>query len=118
MWIYYAVAPDMSVVPMNATVLVNSNINFTCTANSNPKPHNITWRPHLMHAVNSESHMSSLNSTAVTSTLILRNLEHTYSGSYYCSAYNDIASTEKLAILTVDGKYNGRTIRNIVTVCV
>ena len=104
MWIYYAVAPDMSILPMNATVLINSNINFTCTANGYPKPHNITWQHNILHAANYNYSMSSLNSTAVTSTLTIRNLDHTYSGNYYCSAYNDIASTEKFAILTVNGK--------------
>ena len=99
----YVVGPDMTIMPMNATVLVNGNINFTCTVNSNPKPHNITWQSQFLYAINNESYTSSLNSTAVASTLMLKNLDHTYSGNYYCSTYNRISFTEKVAALTVDG---------------
>ena len=94
----------MTIMPMNATVLVNGNINFTCTVNGNPTPHNITWQSHFLYGMNYESNTSSLNSTAIASILILRNLDHTYSGNYYCSAYSSIAIIEKVAVLTVDGK--------------
>ena len=104
MHLCFTVAPEMLILPMNASIMVNSNINFTCTVVANPKPHNVTWKPHFSYSLDYEIYTSSINSTATSSTLTLGSVDHTYSGNYCCLAYSNNTIVKTIATLTVNGK--------------
>ena len=83
---------------------------FTCQANGKPVP-TINW--YLNGAPVDEANkkkynisMSSLNSTSVTNTLTIMNVESADVGTYTCNASNVVSTDASLGILTVNGKFS------------
>ena len=92
------VAPTITEISPNQTVLAGGNVSFVCTANGNPPPV-VQWiRDGLVYGSNGSSF-------PVTSMFDLESVTPADAGAYTCEASNDVGSAMLQSTLVVQGQY-------------
>ena len=100
------VIPRISPEVMDQTQNEGDTASFTCQATGEPVS-TISWYFNGVLLVNGMKHvisMMSLNTTTITSTLTIMNLQSSDVGTYTCNATNVISTDTSSGVLTVNGK--------------
>ena len=91
---------------MDQIINEGDNALFTCQATGEPVP-TITWYFNGTLLVNGLQHMislMSLNTTTISSTLTVMNVQSSDVGTYTCNATNVVSSDTSSGVLTVNGE--------------
>ena len=100
------VIQDISPEVMDQTLDEGDTASFTCQATGEPVP-TISWYFNGGLLVNGIEHMisvMSLNTTTISSTLTIMNVQSSDVGTYTCNATNVVSSDTSSAVLTVNGE--------------
>ena len=95
---------------MNQTGNEGATASFTCQATGEPVPI-ITWYYNDSVAVNETDAMKYtisvkvVNTTTISSTLTIMNVESSDVGTYTCNATNVLSSDTSSGVLTVNGEF-------------
>ena len=91
---------------MNQTQNEGDTASFTCQATGQPVP-TISWYFNGVLLVNGMEHMISMmssNTTTISSTLTILNVQSSDVGTYTCNATNVVSTNNSSGVLTVNGK--------------
>ena len=100
------VAPSISPEVMNKAQNEGDTASFTCQATGEPVP-TISWYFSGVLLVNGMEHMilmMLLNTTTISSTLTIMNVQSSDMGIYTCNATNVVSSNTSSGVLTVNGE--------------
>ena len=91
---------------MDQVIDEGSITSFTCQASGEPLP-TITWYFNSTLLVNGLEHMisMSLNTTTISNTLTIINVQSSDVGTYTCNATNRISTDTSSGVLTVNGEF-------------
>ena len=106
--IFYLVIPTIIPEVMYQTQNEGDTSSFTCQATGEPVP-TITWyfSGAPVDEVNTMKYMISmtpLNTTTISNTLTIMNVESSDVGTYTCNATNGVSSVTSSRVLTVNGE--------------
>ena len=96
------ISPEVMDLEQNET----DTASFTCQATGEPVP-TISWYFNGNLLVNGTEHMisiMSLNTTIISSTLTIMNVQSSDVGTYTCNATNVVSSDTSSGVLTVNGE--------------
>ena len=96
------ISPEVMDLEQNET----DTASFTCQATGEPVP-TISWYFSGNLLVNGTEHMisiMSLNTTIISSTLTIMNVQSSDVGTYTCNATNVVSSNTSSGVLTVNGE--------------
>ena len=102
----HLVIQDISPEVMDQTLDEGDTASFTCQATGEPVP-TISWYFNGGLLVNGIEHMisvMSLNTTTISSTLTIMNVQSSDVGTYTCNATNVVSSDTSSGVLTVNGE--------------
>ena len=102
----FIVIPDISPEVMNQTQNEGDTASFTCQATGEPVP-TISWYYNNTLLVNGTEYIiteMSLNTTTISNTLTIMNVESSDVGTYTCNATNVVSSDTSSGVLTVNGE--------------
>ena len=90
---------------MDQTQNKDETVSFTCQATGEPVP-TINWHFTGDLLVNGMEHISmmSLNTTTISSTLTIMNVQSSDVGTYTCNATNVVSTDTSSGVLTVNGE--------------
>ena len=100
------VAPMINSEVMDETQNEGDTASFSCQATGEPVP-TISWYFNGNLLVNGTEYIisiMSLNTTTISSTLTIMNVQSSDVGTYTCNATNVISSDTSSAVLTVNGE--------------
>ena len=100
------VAPMINSEVMDETQNEGDTVSFSCQATGEPVP-TISWYFNGNLLVNGMEHMismMSLNTTTISSTLTIMNVQSSDVGTYTCNATNVVSSDTSSGVLTVNGE--------------
>ena len=92
---------------INQTGNEGGTASFTCQATGEPVP-TIRWYYNSVPVDETMKYtisVMSLNTTAISSTLVITNVESSDMGTYTCNATNVLSSNTSSGILTVNSEY-------------
>ena len=99
-------APMINSEVMDETQNEGETASFSCQATGEPVP-TISWYFNGNLLVNGIEHMismMSLNTTTISSTLTVMNVQSSDVGTYTCNATNVVSSDTSSGVLTVNGE--------------
>ena len=103
---FVSVIPDINSEVMDQTQNEEDTANFSCQATGEPVP-TISWYFNGTLLMNGMEHMitmMSLNTTTISSTLTIMNVQSSDVGTYTCNATNVVSSDTTSGVLTVNGE--------------
>ena len=106
---YILVSSVITPEVMDQTQNEGDNVSFTCQATGKPVP-TISWYfngvpVNVTNTMKYTISMMSLNTTTISNTLTIMNVQSSDVGTYTCNATNVVSSDISSGILTVNGKY-------------
>ena len=104
---YIIVPPSISIEVMNETRNEGDNVSFTCQAIGRPVPL-ISWyliSTPLSNGTEYTISEMSVNTTTISSTLTIMNVESSDVGTYTCNATNVVSTDTSSGVLTVNGEF-------------
>ena len=105
---FWLVTPDISLEVLDQRVFEGDTAYFACQTTGEPVP-TITWyfSGTLVDEANTLKYtisMMSLNTTTISSTLTIMNVQSSDVGTYTCNATNVVSSDTSSGVLTVNGE--------------
>ena len=110
MYIFFAVAPSITVPPNNVSVVSPDPAMFSCTADGVPRPDITWWRVdngtevEVMEDPSTRITTTTINDRVIMSDLTFNVTQPFRSDVYACRATNILNSARAIADLTVNGK--------------
>ena len=105
-YVHYIVPPSISLEVMDETHTEGDNASFTCQTTGRPVP-TISWyfnNTLLAHGMRYTISETSVNTTTISSTLIIMSVESSDVGTYTCNATNVVSTDTSSGVLTVNGE--------------